>query len=117
MCSSKEDNESEPTCKKKVCNRTIIRQWKMGGCAFSEVKSAGCPLWLSRIKSWYVGLKARKSWCDTNGSHVNMDKIVYTAHSKIEAESWMASVGKRKYPDSKLRVEKMRSKFNVIKKN
>jgi hypothetical protein len=45
-----------------------------------------------------------------------MDKIVYTGDSKIESESWAASIGKRKYPGSKLEVKQMRSKFIVIKK-
>lgn len=45
-----------------------------------------------------------------------MDKIVYTADSRIEADAWIASIGKAKYPGSKLEIKQMRSKFNVIKK-
>lgn len=70
--------------------------------------------WLSRIKSWYVGLKARKSWCDTNGSHmVNINAILHKASSKIEAEAWVASVGKKRYPGVTMKIVKDGEKWLV----
>lgn len=44
------------------------------------------------------------------------DSVVYVADSKIEAQAWVASTGKRKYPNNKLEIQRSRSKFMIIKK-
>ncbi|QNN99210.1 hypothetical protein SEA_FAUST_119 [Streptomyces phage Faust] len=47
---------------------------------------------------------------------VNLDKVYYEAQSRIEAESWINSTGRKHYPELKFRYERRGSKWLVKKK-
>lgn len=47
---------------------------------------------------------------------VNIKKTpVYRAESKMEADSWVASTGKRKYPNYELIIRKQGAEWHVYK--
>jgi disulfide oxidoreductase YuzD len=44
---------------------------------------------------------------------VSINKVVHTAESKIEAEAWINSIGKRKYPGTQFQIVRNRQQWIV----
>lgn len=47
---------------------------------------------------------------------VNLGKVYYNAKSRIEAESWINSTGKKRYPELKFGLVRKGEEWLVVKK-